>query len=156
MKVQYWGPVCIWKSGCCWWWWWVSSRSGWLLELLTELTNIQYKLGHIYGELNFKPFFEQLTPSRSSGESPQVIKSPKIAKFYRVKYQWPIIWKEVGVSLCPCVPSTLTLLTLTPAISHFYTPHVKGTSDQELFTSRKPEVLNSKAHGSHNLCCELK
>ena len=20
-----------------WWWWWVSSRSGWLLELLTEL-----------------------------------------------------------------------------------------------------------------------
>ena len=28
----------IWKSG--WrWWCWVSSRSGWLLELLTELTN---------------------------------------------------------------------------------------------------------------------
>ena len=20
------------------WWWWISSRSGWLLELLTELT----------------------------------------------------------------------------------------------------------------------
>ena len=31
----------IWKSG--WWWWWccwVTSRSGWLLELLTELTII--------------------------------------------------------------------------------------------------------------------
>ena len=24
-------------SGCCWWWW-ISSRSGWPLELLTELT----------------------------------------------------------------------------------------------------------------------
>ena len=38
VKVQYWGPVCIWKSGwccCCW----VTSRSGWLLELLTELIN---------------------------------------------------------------------------------------------------------------------
>ena len=23
----------------CWWWWWVSSRSGWLIELLTELIN---------------------------------------------------------------------------------------------------------------------
>ena len=25
-----------------WWWWccWVSSRSGWLLELLTELTRV--------------------------------------------------------------------------------------------------------------------
>ena len=28
----------IWKSGCCCWW--VSSRSGWLLELLTELTKM--------------------------------------------------------------------------------------------------------------------
>ena len=27
----------IWKSGW-WWWWWITSRSGWLLELLTELT----------------------------------------------------------------------------------------------------------------------
>ena len=27
VKVQYWGPVCIWKS---WWWWWISNRSGWL------------------------------------------------------------------------------------------------------------------------------
>ena len=46
-----------------------------------------WKLGHILGELNFRPFFEQVTPSRSSGESPQVIKGPKIARFYRVKYQ---------------------------------------------------------------------
>ena len=27
------------KVGCCWCWW-VTSRSGWLLELLTELINI--------------------------------------------------------------------------------------------------------------------
>ena len=33
VSVQYWGPVCIWKRGWCW----VTSRSGWLLELLTEL-----------------------------------------------------------------------------------------------------------------------
>ena len=36
MKVQCWGPVCIWKSGVV-----VvvliTNRSGWLLELLTEL-----------------------------------------------------------------------------------------------------------------------
>ena len=36
VKVQYWGPVCIWKSG--WVVGWISSRSGLLLELLTELT----------------------------------------------------------------------------------------------------------------------
>ena len=29
------------KWGCCCWWW-ISSRSGWLLELLTELTNQQW------------------------------------------------------------------------------------------------------------------
>ena len=33
MKVQCWGPEWSEKVGC-----WVSSRSGWLLELLTELT----------------------------------------------------------------------------------------------------------------------
>ena len=51
-----------------------------------------WKLGHILGELNFRPFFEQVTSSRSSGESlgtdlppaPQVIKGPKSAGFYRV------------------------------------------------------------------------
>ena len=51
------------------------------------------KLGHILEELNLKPFFEQATPSRSSGKSlgadlpppPQVIKGPKSAMFYRVK-----------------------------------------------------------------------
>ena len=26
-------------GGVGWWWWWISSRSGWLLELLTELIN---------------------------------------------------------------------------------------------------------------------
>ena len=35
VKVQCWRPVWSEKSGC----WWVASRSGWLLELLTELIN---------------------------------------------------------------------------------------------------------------------
>ena len=26
------------KKWVGWWWWWISRRSGWLLELLTELT----------------------------------------------------------------------------------------------------------------------
>ena len=26
-----------WVGWWWWWWWWISSRSGWLLELLTEL-----------------------------------------------------------------------------------------------------------------------
>ena len=34
----YRGPVWSEKVGC-WWRWWVSGRSGWLLELLTELIN---------------------------------------------------------------------------------------------------------------------
>ena len=33
----------IWKSG----WWWVTNRSGWLLELLTELTNQSKLLSHL-------------------------------------------------------------------------------------------------------------
>ena len=33
------------KWGCCWWW--VSNRSGWLLELLTELTKTRKtKISH--------------------------------------------------------------------------------------------------------------
>ena len=36
VKVQCWGPVWYLKKWGCWCWW-VSSRSGWLLELLTEL-----------------------------------------------------------------------------------------------------------------------
>ena len=35
MKVQCWGPVWSEKVGG---WWWITSRSGWLLELLMELT----------------------------------------------------------------------------------------------------------------------
>ena len=35
VKVQYWGPV--WSEKVGWWGGWTSSRSGWLLELLTEL-----------------------------------------------------------------------------------------------------------------------
>ena len=46
VKVQCWGPVCIWKSGVV-----VvlviSSRSGWLLELLTELTKKWHLCGNI-------------------------------------------------------------------------------------------------------------
>ena len=35
----------IWKSG---WWWWITSRSGWLLELLTELTKCySFPKGHL-------------------------------------------------------------------------------------------------------------
>ena len=36
MKVQCWGPVCIWKSGVVLVLV-ITNRSGWLLELLTEL-----------------------------------------------------------------------------------------------------------------------
>ena len=36
VKVQCWGPVWSEKVGVGWWW--ISNRSGWLLELLTELT----------------------------------------------------------------------------------------------------------------------
>ena len=39
VKVQCWGPVWSEKVGWWWCWCWVSSRSGWLLELLTELIN---------------------------------------------------------------------------------------------------------------------
>ena len=39
VRVQYWGTV--WSEKVGWWWWWVSSRSGWLLDLLTELMNLQ-------------------------------------------------------------------------------------------------------------------
>ena len=35
VKVQYWGLVWSEKVGVGWWW--ISNRSGWLLELLTEL-----------------------------------------------------------------------------------------------------------------------
>ena len=37
VKVQCWGPVWSEKVGMGWWW--ISNRSGWLLELLTKLSN---------------------------------------------------------------------------------------------------------------------
>ena len=36
------------KWGCCWWW--VNSRSGWLLELLTELKREKIHT-HFFGTL---------------------------------------------------------------------------------------------------------
>ena len=50
VKVQCWGPVWSEKvGGCCW----VTNRSGWLLELLTELTisyNANLPLCEIYSQ----------------------------------------------------------------------------------------------------------
>ena len=37
VKVYCWGPV--WSEKVGWCWCWVTNRSGWLSELLTELTN---------------------------------------------------------------------------------------------------------------------
>ena len=74
--------------------WW----GGWLFQTrpIPRSPDGDNNLGHILGELDFNSFFEQVTPSRSSGESlgadlppprlppPKVIKGPKSARFYRV------------------------------------------------------------------------
>ena len=60
----------IWKSG--YWWCWVSSRSGWLLELLTELTRSIYQ---------YKVCYQQEAEPRTRGKG---IKSEPV----RIKPQW--------------------------------------------------------------------
>ena len=52
MKVQCWGPV--WSEKVGGGWWWISNRSGWLLELLTELTNIP-NIVHVTHTRTHKP-----------------------------------------------------------------------------------------------------
>ena len=47
------------------WWCWVTNRSGWLLELLTELTKYKiYKLACCFGTDTIK--IKQSEPSKSS------------------------------------------------------------------------------------------
>ena len=63
VKVQCWGPVWSEKVGCCCW---ISSRSGWLLELLTELTKARRRC---YQYLRWPQCFKPATKPKGKQSS---------------------------------------------------------------------------------------
>ena len=55
------------KVGC---WWWITSRSGWLLELLTELTMLNGKSYILYKtKLHPGPFKLHCKTTRNKGQT---------------------------------------------------------------------------------------
>ena len=108
VKVQCWGPV--WSEKVGGWWCWVSSRSGWLLELLTELIKGVYFF-HNPNNFNFKLLFWLYVISRRyriySIFNPQLTfkfrRKKKVVQAARIGLEWMgLDWSSLHWS--PSVP----------------------------------------------------